>query len=97
MVDKKLDENIGQFCSVTGASYVKSSSALAIVADRYWSISLIRTRDARKFLEAHKRLDIAIDAYYDNPHAFSTPGRRKGDSSAPSSHKLQQLFEKYKG
>jgi len=74
MVDKKLDENIGQFCSVTGAS----------------------TRDARKFLEAHKRLDIAIDAYYDNPHAFSTPGRRKGDSSAPSSQKILLLFEKYK-
>jgi len=74
MVDKKLDESIGQFCSVTGAS----------------------TRDARKFLEAHKRLDIAIDAYYDNPHAFSTPARRKGDSSGSSSHKIVQLFEKYK-
>jgi len=74
MVDKRLDENIGQFCSVTGAS----------------------TRDARKFLETHKRLDIAIDAYYDNPHAFSTPGRRKGESSAPSNHKILHLFEKYK-
>jgi len=74
VVDKKLDENIGQFCSVTGAS----------------------TRDARKFLETHKRLDIAIDAYYENPHAFSNSGRRKGDSSAPSSHKILQLFERYK-
>lgn len=24
MVDKKLDESIGQFCSVTGASYVQT-------------------------------------------------------------------------
>jgi hypothetical protein len=26
MVDKKLDESIGQFCSVTGASYVQTRS-----------------------------------------------------------------------
>jgi len=55
------------------------------------------TRDARKFLETHKRLDIAIDAYYNNPHAFSNPtSRRKVDSSAPSNSKILQLFEKYK-
>jgi len=73
-LDKKLEDNIVQFCAVTGVS----------------------TRDARKFLETHKRLDIAIDAYYNNPHAFSIPGRRKGDSSAPSNSKILQLFEKYK-
>lgn len=58
---------------------------------------MIRARDARKFLEAHKRLDIAIDAYYNNPTAFSNSARRKGDSSAPSTSKLGQLFDKYKG
>ncbi|PPR05433.1 hypothetical protein CVT26_011311 [Gymnopilus dilepis] len=74
MPDKKLDNDIAQFCTVTGAS----------------------ARDARKFLEAHKRLDIAIDAYYTNPNAFSNSGRRKGDSSAPSTSKLNQLFDQYK-
>jgi len=74
MVDKKLDNDIAQFCTVTGAS----------------------ARDARKFLEAHKRLDIAIDAYYTNPNAFASSGRRKGDSAAPSTSKLGQLFDKYK-
>ncbi|KAF8816905.1 hypothetical protein BYT27DRAFT_7205278 [Phlegmacium glaucopus] len=74
MVDKKLEENIVQFCAVTGAS----------------------TRDARKFLETHKRLDVAMDAYYNNPHIFSNSGRRKGDSAAPSSSKILTLFEKYK-
>jgi len=74
MVDKKFDNDVAQFCTVTGAS----------------------ARDARKFLEAHKRLDIAIDAYYTNPNAFARSGRRKVDSSAPSSSKLSQLFDKYK-
>ncbi|KAF8970704.1 defective in Cullin neddylation protein 1 [Flammula alnicola] len=74
MVDKKLDNDVAQFCAITGAS----------------------ARDAKKFLDAHKRLDIAIDAYYDNPGAFSGSGRRK-DSSAPSTSKLGQLFDKYKG
>ncbi|KAF8154226.1 hypothetical protein B0H34DRAFT_82003 [Crassisporium funariophilum] len=74
MVDKKLEDNIAQFCAVTGAS----------------------TRDARKYLEAHKRVDIAVDAYYNNPNAFPSSGRRKGETSAPSTSKLTQLFEKYK-
>ncbi|KAF8900119.1 defective in Cullin neddylation protein 1 [Gymnopilus junonius] len=74
MPDKKLDNDIAQFCTVTGAS----------------------ARDAKKFLEVHKRLDIAIDAYYTNPNAFSNSGRRKGDSSAPSTSKLNQLFDQYK-
>jgi len=65
-----------------------------VVTDHY---RLIRTRDARKFLETHKRLDVAMDAYYNNPHAFSNTGRRKGDSAAPSSSKILILFEKYKG
>ncbi|PPQ85764.1 hypothetical protein CVT25_003082 [Psilocybe cyanescens] len=64
MPDKKFDNDVAQFCSVTGAS----------------------AKDARKFMEAHKRLDIAIDAYYTNPNAFASSGRRKGDSSAPSSN-----------
>jgi len=74
MVDKRLEENIVQFCSVTGAS----------------------TREARKFLETHKRLDVAMDAYYSSQQAFLSSGRRKGDSSVPSSSKILQLFEKYK-
>ncbi|CAA7261982.1 unnamed protein product [Cyclocybe aegerita] len=72
MVDKKFDNDVAQFCAITGAS----------------------TKDARDFLKHHKRLDVAIDAYYNNPNAFS--GRRKTDSSTPSTSKLSQLFDKYK-
>lgn len=91
MVDKKFDSDVAQFCTVTGASYVVPFKHV----DLDWSFELIRARDARKFLEAHKRLDIAIDAYYTNPNAFASTSRRKGDS--PSTSKLAQLFEKYTG
>jgi len=75
MVDRKLDENISQFCAVTGAS----------------------ARDARKFLEAHKRVDVAIDAYYNDPNAFNTPTKQKTrDTGPPSTGKLSSLFDKYK-
>ncbi|KAF5329390.1 hypothetical protein D9619_008957 [Psilocybe cf. subviscida] len=73
MVDKKLDNDISQFCAITGAS----------------------ARDARKFIEAHKRLDVAIDAYYTNPNAFASSSRRK-ETTAPSTTKLTQLFDKYR-
>ncbi|KAF9484185.1 defective in Cullin neddylation protein 1 [Pholiota conissans] len=73
MVDKKLDNDVAQFCAITGAS----------------------ARDAKKFIEAHKRLDIAIDAYYNNPTAFASSGRQKS-STAPSTSKLGQLFDSYK-
>ncbi|KIM41840.1 hypothetical protein M413DRAFT_27408 [Hebeloma cylindrosporum] len=62
---------------------------------QFCTVTGASARDARKFLEAHKRLDIAIDAYYTNPNAFASTSRRKGDS-APSTSKLAQLFEKYK-
>ncbi|KIK66275.1 hypothetical protein GYMLUDRAFT_239255 [Collybiopsis luxurians FD-317 M1] len=51
-------------------------------------------KDAKKFLEKHKRLDAAVDAYYTNPSALSTPQRQT--SSAPSTSKLNVLFDDYK-
>ncbi|KAG6877629.1 hypothetical protein C0993_005450 [Termitomyces sp. T159_Od127] len=57
---------------------------------------MIRTRDARKFLEKYKRVDAAIDAYYNNPHEFNTPARHQPAPTAPSTSKLTTLFNKYK-
>ncbi|KAG6897084.1 hypothetical protein C0992_004254 [Termitomyces sp. T32_za158] len=54
------------------------------------------TRDARKFLEKYKRVDVAIDAYYNNPHEFSVPTRHQPALTAPSTSKLTTLFNKYK-
>jgi DCN1-like protein 1/2 len=56
-----------------------------------------RVKDARKFLEKHKRLDYAIDAYYNDPLAIAATARRQADISAPSTSKLNTLFDKYKG
>ncbi|KAJ6554361.1 defective in Cullin neddylation protein 1 [Mycena capillaripes] len=73
MVDKKMEENIAQFCGVTGAS----------------------VKDAKKFLEKYKRVDVAIDAYYGDPAAIaSTPPRAA--PAAASSSKLNAVFDKYK-
>ncbi|KAJ7258086.1 defective in Cullin neddylation protein 1 [Mycena haematopus] len=71
MVDRKMEENIAQFCGVTGAS----------------------VKDARKFLEKYKRVDVAVDAYYD-PTLAATAARPT--APAASTSKLNQLFDKYK-
>ncbi|RXW18005.1 hypothetical protein EST38_g7844 [Candolleomyces aberdarensis] len=76
MVDKKMEENIVQFCAITAAS----------------------TRDARKFLEHHGRLDVAVDAYFNNPNQFasSSKSRKQEQPAAPSTSKINALFDQYK-
>ncbi|KAG9308713.1 Cullin binding-domain-containing protein [Chiua virens] len=49
----------------------------------------ILLKDAKRYLDKHKRLDVAIDTY------FNDSGSRRNDSSASTS-KLTSLFEKYK-
>lgn len=51
-----------------------------------------RHRDARRFLDKYKRVDIAIDAYYNDPNAAAPPR-----PAAVSTTKLNQLFDQYKG
>jgi len=73
MGDKKTEEAITQFCSVTSAT----------------------TKEAKKFIDKYKRLDVAIDAYYTNPNEFGN--RRQAESTAvPSTSKLNALFTRYK-
>ncbi|CAL1698208.1 unnamed protein product [Somion occarium] len=48
------------------------------------------TRDAKRFLDKYKRVDIAIDAFYNEPVALPTR------APAPSTSKLSTLFDKYK-
>lgn len=53
----------------------------------------ISPRDAKKYLEKYnRRVDIAIDAFYNDPTAA-----RPLHSSGPSTSKLNQLFDTYKG
>jgi DCN1-like protein 1/2 len=65
--------------------------------DLEFALVSIRVKDARKFLEKHKRVDYAIDAYYNDPAALAATARRQADTSAPSTSKLNTLFDKYKG
>ncbi|KAJ4480892.1 defective in Cullin neddylation protein 1 [Lentinula aciculospora] len=60
----------------------------------FCAVTGVSSKDARKFLEKHKRLDAAVDAYYSNPNAFATLS--KSQTSAPSTSKLDALFEGYK-
>ena len=57
------------------------------------SVERCRSKDARKYLERYnKRVDLAIDAFYNDPNSL-----RPSHSSGPSTSKLNQLFDTYKG
>jgi len=54
-------------------------------------------KDAKKFLEKYKRVDIAVDAYYNDPPVSAPSARyQQSNSSTPSTSKLNALFDKYK-
>ncbi|KAF8624039.1 hypothetical protein AX15_006062 [Amanita polypyramis BW_CC] len=63
--DRRTEDNIVEFCSVTAAS----------------------SKVARRYLDKHKRLDAAIDAYY---------AETNKDRPQVSTSKLSALFETYK-
>ena len=103
LANKQMEDNIAQFCGVTGASWVTF-----IGAERSWGrASLIdrspcdlharRVKDAKRFLDKYKRVDIAMDAFYNDPSAMTTSAKHLGGSSGPSTSKLNTLFDKYKG
>ncbi|TEB33879.1 DUF298-domain-containing protein [Coprinellus micaceus] len=62
----------------------------------FCAITGASARDAKKFLEYHGRLDVAADAYFNNPNAFASSSSKAARPSAPSTSKLNQLFDKYK-
>ncbi|KAI0673143.1 hypothetical protein C8Q78DRAFT_702535 [Trametes maxima] len=56
---------------------------------QFSSVTGASSKDARRYLTKYKRLDQALDAYYNDPGA--------GARSTASSSKLGALFDKYKG
>jgi DCN1-like protein 1/2 len=59
-------------------------------------IYLSSPKDAKKFLDKYKRVDLAVDAYYTDPNQFGPSSTsRKSDSERIS--RLNALFDKYKG
>ncbi|KAL5520319.1 hypothetical protein ACEPAG_9533 [Sanghuangporus baumii] len=73
------------------------------VADRQLEANIVQfcnvtgasTKDARKFLEKYKRLDSAIDNYYNDPSQFGGGGGSKR-AEADRSARLSAIFDKYK-
>lgn len=54
----------------------------------------LSVKDAKKYLEKNgKRLEVAIDAFYND----SASRRQETQASPPSTSKLNQLFDAYKG
>lgn len=57
-------------------------------------LPLVSVKDAKKYLEKNgKRLEVAIDAFYND----SASRRQETQTSPPSTSKLNQLFDAYKG
>ncbi|KAH9837744.1 Cullin binding-domain-containing protein, partial [Rhodofomes roseus] len=60
--------------------------------DQFVAVTGASARDAKRFLEKYKRLDVAIDAFYGDPNALASAQR-----SGVSTTKITQLFDQYKG
>jgi len=70
-----------------------SSSTLAAVLES--PDPSISSKEAKRFLEKYKKLEVAVDAFYNDPSAMAAASRRNNEG--PSTSKLSQLFDKYKG
>lgn len=74
---------------------------LPLLTDRVRDAHIRRVKDAKKYLEKFKRVDIAIDSFYNDPGMFSNTATPTAATSrrpeAPSTSKLNTLFDKYKG
>ncbi|KAI8990376.1 Cullin binding-domain-containing protein [Trametes punicea] len=60
---------------------------------QFSTITGASSKEARRYLTKYKRLDQAIDAYYNDPSG----GRSAGARSNASTSKLNALFDNYKG
>jgi DCN1-like protein 1/2 len=56
---------------------------------QFCGVTNASTRDARRYLEKYKRIDVAINAFFSDPPPPAAAG-------APSTTKLNTLFDKYK-
>ncbi|KIY48533.1 DUF298-domain-containing protein [Fistulina hepatica ATCC 64428] len=62
---------------------------------QFCSITGASVRDAKKLLDKYRSVEAAIDVYYSNPPALSNSSPRR--PPAPSTSKLNNLYDKYKG
>ncbi|ESK84330.1 defective in cullin neddylation protein 1 [Moniliophthora roreri MCA 2997] len=62
---------------------------------QFVAVTGVTPQTAKKFLTHHKRLDIAIDAYFNDPTPPSSTPTPSTPSRAPSTSKLNTLFDTY--
>lgn len=61
---------------------------------QFCSVTGASTKDARKFLEKYRRLDAAIDNFYNDPNQFGGVSSKKADAERTA--RLNALFDQYK-
>ncbi|PBK85653.1 hypothetical protein ARMGADRAFT_1036103 [Armillaria gallica] len=59
---------------------------------QFCSVTGAQAKDAKRYLDKYKRLDAALDAYFNDP----VSRRGGGSATAASTSKLNTLFDKYK-
>ncbi|KAK0237260.1 hypothetical protein EDD85DRAFT_790938 [Armillaria nabsnona] len=59
---------------------------------QFCSVTGAQAKDAKRYLDKYKRLDAALDAYFNDP----VSRRGGGSATAASTSKLNALFDKYK-
>ncbi|KAK7448478.1 Scaffold-type E3 ligase [Stygiomarasmius scandens] len=61
---------------------------------QFCAVTGASSKEAKRFLEKYKKLEVAVDAFYNDPSAMAAATRRNNEG--PSTSKLSQLFDKYK-
>ena len=96
---KISETDIAQFCGITGATYVLAAHFAVLPRDPAQPlISSYSVRDAKKYLDKHKRIENAIDAFY-NEGGESSSLRATPSSADPAkiNQRLNQMYDTYKG
>jgi DCN1-like protein 1/2 len=60
-------------------------------------LRVCRVKDAKRFIDKYKRVDVAMDAFYNDPAAMVAAAKHQGGGGGPSTSKLNTLFDRYKG
>lgn len=95
MPGKNEDASIAQFIAITGSTWVSLFKSISLIyLTPPW---VIRDNNARHFLKKHKRLDAAIDAYFNDSSSASSSSQPKLAGHALSTAEIVKQFNKYKG
>lgn len=66
---------------------------------QFCSVTGVPTKDAVKFIQKYKRVDVAIDAFYSDPNAIAAATQAKSKSQHAAQNaisRLNEIFDRYK-